>query len=176
MALYSGALDVTAEPEPRLERGLDVVVFDFAGVCTPSPEEFTSGRSTLGPLRSGVAEIVAAVRRHGPQVVLLSNEFDRGWVEEIPGFPQFDHIAVGSDNSIYKPDRRAFQRVLHVVGSRPERCLVIDDDPTNCRVARSIGCRAIEFDTTDVTASWAAVAASVGLGDPIAKTKNGDDP
>ena len=39
----------------------------------------------------------------------------------------------------------------------PNVCLVIDDDETNCRVARSIGCHAVRFDPADVTASWATV-------------------
>ena len=90
-------------------------------------------------------------------MVLLSNEFDRQWVTEIDGFPDFDHVFVGSDNRVFKPDRRAFQRVLLAVGCEADACLVIDDDETNCRVARSLGCHAIRFDSTDVDATWSAI-------------------
>ncbi len=166
-------LGETAERVP--DGGFDVVVMDFDGVCTPSSQEFIADPVGLGPLRAGLSTVVAAMRDHGLQVVLLSNEFDRAWADEIDGFPHFDHIAVGSDNKIFKPDRRAFQRALHLTRCRPEASLVIDDDPTNCRVARSIGCHAIEFDTTDVAGSWATVMATLGLPNEAMRTTSSDE-
>jgi len=141
-------------------RGFDVVVFDFDGVCTPSPGEFIASRNELATLRPTLAPVIAQLRDRGSQIALLSNEFDRAWMSDIEEFPEFDHVFVGSDNRIFKPDRRAFQRVLYAVGCDANGCLVIDDDETNCRVARSIGCHAIQFDPDDVTASWAAALAA----------------
>lgn len=148
-------------------RSFDVVVFDFDGVCTPSPGEFIASPTELATLRPTLAAVIAQLRDRGAQIALLSNEFDRAWMSDIGQFPTFDHVFVGSDNRIFKPDRRAFQRVLHAVGCDAGRCLVIDDDEANCRVARSIGCHAVHFDPADVTASWAtALNASPATREP----------
>ena len=139
----------------------DVVVFDYDGVCTPSAAEFIANETTpLGPLRPRLASIIAEFRKRRTIVVLLSNEFDRRWIPGIDGFPDFDHVFVGSDNRIFKPDRRAFQRVLHVTGCEARRCLVIDDDDVNVQVARSLGCSGVHFDVSNVADSWDAVLAS----------------
>ncbi len=130
---------------------------DFEGVCTPSSNELIANPGGLEALRSELPSVIARFRDRGTQIALFSNEFDRCWIDEIEGFPAFDHIFVGSDNRIFKPDRRAFQRVLLTVGCDAHLCLVVDDDETNCRVARSIGCQAIHFDPADVASSWAAV-------------------
>jgi len=139
-------------------RNFDVVVFDYEGVCTPSSREFIEHeRGELRPLRPELCGVIEELRIRGAALVLLSNEFDREWVAAIEDFPHFDHILVGSDNRIFKPDRRAFQRVLHVLGCQPTACLMVDDDETNVRVARSIGCEAIQFDTEDIAGSWAKI-------------------
>lgn len=135
----------------------EVVVFDFEGVCTPTAGEFIARSGEVATLRPGLAAVIEQLRSRGVHIALLSNEFDRRWIASIDGFPDFDDVFVGSDNRIFKPDRRAFQRVLLAVGCDAHACLVIDDDETNCRVARSIGCAAIRFDPTDADVSWAAV-------------------
>lgn len=148
--------DPSRSPRSSVE-AFEVVVFDFDGVCTPTSGEFIASSRALAPLRPMLSSVIAALRALGSKVALLSNEFDRQWISDIADFPDFDHVFVGSDNRIFKPDRRAFQRVLLAVGCDPQGCLVIDDDDTNCHVAQSIGCHAICFDPTDVVASWAAV-------------------
>lgn len=135
----------------------DVVVFDFDGVCTPSSSEFIANPTGLGALRAELPSVIARFRERGTQIALLSNEFDRRWMTDIEGFPVFDYVFVGSDNQIFKPDRRAFQRVLLTVGCDARQCIVVDDDETNCRVARSIGCQAVHFEPADAASSWAAV-------------------
>jgi len=139
------------------QRGFEVVVFDFDGVCTPSTGEYVASSGEIAPLRPSLSSVVQQLRDGGAQIALLSNEFDRRWITAIEGFPEFDHVFVGSDNRIFKPDRRAFQRVLLTVGCDADSCLVIDDDETNCRVARSVGCHAIRFDPTDVDETWLTI-------------------
>lgn len=139
----------------------DVVVFDYDGVCTPSAGEFIASEATPLPvLRPQLSSVVAELRERGSTIVLLSNEFNRQWISEIDDFPAFDHVLVGSDNRIFKSDRRAFQRVLHVTGCAAANCLVIDDDDTNVRVAQSIGCQTIHFDVDDAESSWTDVLAA----------------
>ena len=143
------------------------MVLDFDGVCTPTAGEFIAAERPLAMLRPELESVVTTLRRRGSEIALLSNDFDRRWMVDLPDFPRFEHVFVGSDNQIYKPDRRAFQRVLLAIGCEPNECLVVDDDQTNCRVARSIGCRSVHFDPLDVSVSWGAVLAefpkSLGL-------------
>lgn len=143
----------------RLEdTAIHVVVLDYEGVCTPSHREFMSG--PLDPLRPELIEVVSELRERGCSVVLLSNEFDRAWLSSIDGMPRFDHVLVGSDNGICKPDRRAFQRALLVSDCPAGACLVVDDDETNVMSARSIGCQGVLFDTSDAPSSWRRVLAA----------------
>lgn len=151
----------------------DVVVFDFDGVCTPSTSEFIANPTDLATLRPELSSTIEQFRSRGSQIALSSNEFDRQWITDIAGFPDFDHIFLGSDNRIFKPDRRAFQRVLLSVGCEASRCLVIDDDENNCQAARSIGCRAVHFDPADVAASWRA---ALGARPQCAPSPVWDDP
>lgn len=134
-----------------------LVVLDFDGVCTPSAGEFIGSDTALPTIRPGLGSVVAKLRTRGASIVLLSNEFDRAWLSEIDGLPEFDNVFVGSDNNIFKPDRRAFQRALYVTENEPAQCLVVDDDLTNVTVAASIGCRAVHFDTTAVQRSWRTI-------------------
>ena len=136
----------------------DLVVFDYDGVCTPSAREFIeAGDVALDPIRPGLDGVIAAFRERGAAIALVSNEFDRSWMSMIDGFPEFDHVIVGSDNRIFKPDRRIFQRALRAAETVPNRCLVIDDDELNVRAARSVGCHAVEFDPDDAAGSWRRV-------------------
>ncbi len=153
------------ESDPsRYASEIRVVVFDFNGVCTPSHGEFLAeSGSSLGPLRSGLAGVIGQIRKLKLVTVLLSNEFDREWLSTIEGIPAFDHVLVGTDNGICKPDRRAFQRVALVTGHRPEACLVIEDDETNLASAESIGCRGVLFDVGDAAGSWTRVLAACSL-------------
>ncbi len=151
------------EVAPVAGGAFDVVVFDYDGVCTPSSGEFIASETTpLPSLRPRLSSVITELRDRGATIVLLSNEFDRQWIAQTEGFPEFDHVLVGSDNKVFKPDRRAFQRVLHVTGCEAENCLVIDDDETNIRVARSLGCPSVLFDATNVESSWAAVLTAIG--------------
>ena len=150
--------DPLRHDEVRGGPAIEVVVLDFDGVCTPSHREYASSTgSPAGPLRPELSGVVDELRAHGCTVVLLSNEFDRAWLSTTIGIPSFDHVFVGSDNGIAKPDRRAFQRVLLVADCAPGQCLVVDDDELNVHSARSIGCAGIVFDTSDPAASWARV-------------------
>ena len=142
-----------------------VVVLDFDGVCTPTSGELIAAGGLLATLRPGLESVIAVLRERGSRIALLSNEFDRRWMVDIDGFPQFDYVFVGSDNQIFKPDRRAFQRVLLAAGCDPRECLVVDDDETNCRVARALGCPAIRFDPSDVVASWASIVTASPVGE-----------
>ncbi len=137
---------------------IKVVVFDFNGVCTPSHHEFMS--DDAGPialLRPGLAAVIDEVQRRGLMSVLSSSEFDREWLSTIEGFPVFDHVLLGTDNGICKPDRRAFQRVALVTGYSPDECLIVDDDETNLTSAQSIGYKGVLFDTADPAGSWERV-------------------
>ncbi len=139
---------------PRIE----LLILDFAGVCTPSASELrTIDAHGPIPIRSGVSNVVTTAQEQGVTVVILSNEISTDWVLSEDLFRQVDHVVSCADNKIWKPDRRAFQRCLLLVGCDAEQTLVVDDQVDNVTVAESLGMRTVHFDNTRVAASWSHV-------------------
>jgi len=156
----------------EVERNHDLLVLDFGGVCTPSHRETIDAADSGGDgkpveaittIRPGCEAVVAAAQNHGIQVVILSNEISPDWAETIPLLNQVDRVLACTDNRIFKPDRRAFQRALLLTGCRANRSLVVDDEMDNVRSAQAIGLNTIHFDTTNPKHSWAEITQTLGL-------------
>ncbi len=145
------------------------LILDFDGVCTRSARELTADSASDGSELSGsIADIIrpeavaamTTAKAAGMTTVVLSNDLDRSWLDGLELEECTDHVIVGSDNGIFKPDRRAFQRCLLVADCRPEWSLVVDDQADNIAVADSLGIRTVLFDTESpsaISASWAIV-------------------
>ena len=140
-------------------RGVELLILDFAGVCTPSASELiTSGSDTSAiSIRPECEAVVSAAQAAGITVAILSNEISRDWADDVPLLSTVDHVVACSDNNIFKPDRRAFQRCLLLTGAEAERTLVVDDSSDNITVASSLGMQTVLFDASDPTASWQEV-------------------
>lgn len=151
-----------------LARRYDLLVLDYAGVCTPSHAEFAQ-RSTLATSetdeRPGCLPVIRLAHSLGLTVVVLSNEIDPAWIERSSALSAVDHVIACTDNGILKPDRRAFQRALLLTNCAADRSLVVDDAIDNVRGAQAAGLTAILFDTTDADASWASVTQAL-VADP----------
>ena len=111
--------------------------------------------------RAECMRVVLAAQALGMQVSVLSNEIDRAWVEQSTLLAQVDHILACSDNGIFKPDRRAYQRALLMSRCAPERTLFVDDEVDNVRGAEGAGLAALLFDTGDPVGSWTAIEAAI---------------
>lgn len=140
-------------------RGVELLILDFAGVCTPSASELiTSGSDTSAiSIRPECEAVVSAAQAAGITVAILSNEISREWADNVPLLSTVDHVVACSDNNIFKPDRRAFQRCLLLTGAEAERTLVVDDSSDNITVASSLGMKTVRFDSTNPEESWREV-------------------
>ena len=90
-------------------------------------------RSSLTHLRlyAGAAELLRALRERS-QVLLASNAqslFTRPELEELGIAGLFDAIWISSEQGVKKPDPRFYRSLLAARGLRPERCLMIGNDP-----------------------------------------------
>jgi FMN phosphatase YigB (HAD superfamily) len=146
----------------------DLLILDYAGVCTRSHHEILAARQPASDQPFERAEGLAMVRSAqaaGMTVVVLSNEIDRAWIADSPLLSAVDAVLACTDNGIFKPDRRAYQRALLATGCAANRTLVVDDELDNVLGARGAGLDAIVFDTSDPAGSWTAVASACGLTD-----------
>lgn len=138
-------------------RNVELLILDFAGVCTPSATELIEAgdnATTEIIVDEGAMNIVRFAQEADVTVAILSNEISRGWATTVPLLAEVDHIVACSDNNIYKPDRRAFQRCLLLSGAPAERTLVVDDEADNVTVAASLGMRTVLFDRSNAERSW----------------------
>ena len=128
-----------------------MLILDFGGVCTFTAAEVIALELEPSDLASSVrpeAEaVVQAAKAAGSQVAILSNELSVEWVGRVPLLQQVDYVVCCSDNGIYKPDRRAFQRCLLLSGAEAEKTLVVDDEADNVTVAASLGMTAVPFES-----------------------------
>ena len=142
----------------------DLLILDYGGVCTMSHHELVEAAvpsDRFNAERHECLPFVLAVQALEIQVAVLSNEIDREWVKQSSVLACVDHVIACSDNGIYKPDRRAYQRALLVSRCVPERALFVDDEIDNVRGAQGAGLAAMLFDTLDAVASWAAIDAAI---------------
>lgn len=89
---------------------------------------------------------------HGPE-----------WHTRIAFFDLLDHLADCSDTGILKPDPRAYQRAVDIIGTDPQRMLLVDDQPLNIDGAATFGMQVHFFDVANAARSWQDVADRLGL-------------
>ncbi len=143
------------------DTNIELLILDYAGVCTPSALHRLSNDADdqqLGGTSQQCAALVEEAQQAGIEVVILSNEVSTEWAKYVPLLEKVDHVVACSDNNIFKPDRRAFQRCLLLTGAEAERTLVVDDEVYNITVAASLGMQTVLFNEDDTRASWSEVA------------------
>lgn len=118
-------------------------------------------------IRPEATAVVEAALTAGYGVSLLTNDMrafhGTEWERDVPFLQLMDHIADCSDTDILKPDPRAFQRAINIIGAEPSRVLFVDDQPLNVRGADSFGLRGHWFDIANASDAWAGVAERLGL-------------
>ena len=124
-------------------------------VCRRVPErlhgvvrEVTTGwwKHTLVPLE-GMAELVRELKAAGYGIYLLSNAGRplRGYFPRIPGAECFDGLMVSAEERLLKPWPEIYRRLLDRFHLDAERCIFIDDIPTNVEGALSVGLHGCVF-------------------------------
>ena len=118
-------------------------------------------------VRAEATSVVEKARAAGFSMSVLTNDMrafhGREWEHGIEFLTLADHIVDCSDTDVLKPDPRAYERAVKIVGAEPERILFVDDQPLNVEGARAAGLDAMWFDISDAAGSWQAVADRLGL-------------
>ena len=106
--------------------------------------------------------VVTAALAAGYGVSVLTNDMrtfqGREWEQGVEFLGLVDHIVDCSDTDILKPDPRAFQRAVDIIGVTPTRVLFVDDQPLNVAGAERFGLHGQWFDIANAAKSWGDVA------------------
>ncbi len=118
-------------------------------------------------IRPGAAAMARAAHAAGFGVSALTNDLrafhGRHWHTKIGFFDLLDHLVDCSDTDILKPDPRAYQRAVEIIGAASDRVLFVDDQPLNVNGARDFGMQAQWFDVANAQRAWQDVADRLGL-------------
>jgi FMN phosphatase YigB (HAD superfamily) len=143
-----------------------------------SEDRYLSHVIAKGGWPIGVATLKAAIRHNfhttvpgtigivkdlarGYELALLSDHA-REWIAYIrtvhPFLDLFQHTFFSFDLRATKEQASTFERVVDTMGIPPGRCLFIDDNATNVRVAESVGIPSLRFlDATQLAAELGRV-------------------
>ncbi|HWW21681.1 MAG TPA: HAD family phosphatase [Steroidobacteraceae bacterium] len=92
----------------------------------------------------GALELVASIPP-GYQRALLSNSNTLHWprvIDDMAFGSSFDHCFSSHLTGKIKPDREAFEHVVHRLGCQPSEILFLDDNQLNVDAARRVGMQA----------------------------------
>jgi putative hydrolase of the HAD superfamily len=118
-------------------------------------------------IRPEAMDVVQRALAAGYGVSVLTNDMRAfhgpDWEHGMEFFDHVDHIVDCSDTGILKPDPRAFERAVEIVGVPADRLLFVDDQPLNVEGGRQSGLDAVWFDIANATSAWASIAATLGI-------------
>ncbi len=105
--------------------------------------------SQVTHISSDMAEIVERLHLAGYTVSLLSNTYDiHAKSNELKGFyDNFDNVFLSNEIGLIKPDMDKYIYVLKKLGSKPKRCIFIDDKISNLIPAHELGIIVIKFES-----------------------------
>ena len=89
---------------------------------------------------------------------------------------QFSVIAdIHATDFISKPDSRAYQHVLELIGVRADECIIVEDTPRNLLPAKALGMKTILVDHDDCSQVDYCVQDILGVADVVARIVNSSD-
>ncbi|MFI5612603.1 HAD-IA family hydrolase [Amycolatopsis sp. NPDC051903] len=115
------------------------------------------------------AEVRGMLRDIGGRVRIaaLTNDmahwFGPEWPAKFPEFATFDLLLEAGRYGVLKPDPSVFRWALGQLRERPERCLFVDDLPSNLTGARAVGMETEHFAVTDPAGSVKRILDRVGV-------------
>ena len=128
--LFQRALPADATPE-QLERSLELwhELYFECGIALTQPYE-------------GMPEALAALRKQGCKLGVLSNKFDAAAREVIERFfpGVFDAVCGEGPDTPRKPDPTGLLRMLGELGVEPCDCAYVGDSASDMTVAHAAGC------------------------------------
>ncbi len=99
----------------------------------------------------GMVDLVEDLRAKGYRVAMLSNTTGRRaeFIRRQGLYSHFDPVLLSCEIGVKKPDRAAYERLLHELEASAYECLFIDDKPENIEAARCLGIDGIVFTTIE---------------------------
>lgn len=118
-------------------------------------------------VRPEALALVDACIAAGIKVGILTNELmdfqGRAWVEAQPWFPLFPVLVDSSEIGIRKPDPRAYEIAIDLMGMPAGDIVFIDDNPTYVKGGDDVGLRSILLDVRDPAAAFDEAARELGV-------------
>lgn len=118
-------------------------------------------------IRPEALAAIAAARRAGRKLAILSNELDlfygADFRQRLSFMPAFDVVVDATHTGILKPDARAYQQCLDELGLPAKACVFVDDQLRNIAGAERAGMRCVHFDVMRPGASYARALALLGI-------------
>lgn len=118
-------------------------------------------------VRPEALALVNACIAAGIKVGILTNELmdfqGRAWVEAQPWFPLFPVLVDSSEIGIRKPDPRAYEIAIDLMGMPAGDIVFIDDNPTYVKGGDDVGLRSILLDVRDPAAAFDEAARELGV-------------
>lgn len=107
--------------------------------------------SQVTHISSDMSEIIERLHLAGYTVSLLSNTYDiHAKSNELRGFyDNFDNVFLSNEIGLIKPDMDKYIYVLKKLGSKPKRCIFIDDKISNLIPAHELGIIVIKFESLE---------------------------
>ncbi|MBI1376466.1 MAG: HAD-IA family hydrolase [Frankiales bacterium] len=111
--------------------------------------------------------LVHAAHAAGLAVAVCTNDLQAfhspEWVARMSVLGDVDLLVDGSVEGVLKPDPRIYALVTERLGVAAEECVFVDDQPGNVAGAVAVGMRAVLFDVTDPSRSYAEAREALGL-------------
>jgi putative hydrolase of the HAD superfamily len=121
------------------------------------------GAEPQSAIRPEALAAIAAAKRQGAKLAILSNELDLFYGPEFRSklafLADFELIVDATYTGILKPDPRAYGFVTEGLGLPAEACVFVDDQAKNVHGGQNAGFRTIHFDVTRPSQSYAAALA-----------------
>lgn len=124
-------------------------------------EEFVTAARGADPqavIRPEALDAIAAAKRAGCRLAILSNELDlfygAGFRTRLPFLADFDLIVDATHTGILKPDPRAYALVTDGLGIAAGDCVFVDDQKKNIDGARAAGMQTVHFDVREPRGSY----------------------
>lgn len=101
------------------------------------------------PLNLEMMELVEKLKTEGVEVALFSNIDQRRahFVRQAGLYDAFEVCLLSCDIGVEKPERRAYEVLMAVLGVAPNEVVFIDDRIENVEVAKELGIGAIHFES-----------------------------
>lgn len=104
-------------------------------------------------IRPEIIHLITIAKKAGAKVGVLSNELELFYGKEsmdsIDILKEVDALVDATHTKILKPDPRAYEEILQLLGVSAENAVFVDDQPRNVKGSIDYGMKAVFFDVRD---------------------------